>query len=800
MKKDWFLVFSILAVLSGIFFYKTILYGLLPFPSDLLVAEYNPWKTYSYLGYIPGSFPNKAQYFDVLRQLYPWKTVVLESLKQGQMPLWNPYNFSGAPLLANFQSAVFYPLSILYFLLPQILSWTILVMLQPLLALLFTFFYARKIGISRLGAIFSAFSFAFSSFMTVWLEYNTIGQAILWLPLSLLSIEYLLEKKEIKWILIFVFALLSSLLAGHVQIFFYLLVFLAIYFLFRNKVLNKKNFNKELSLFSLLTILSLGIGAVQLIPGLELVNESARSPHAYDFLVNKILIQPWQLIMFIVSDFFGNPATRNYWLTDTYVGKVTSIGVVAIIFVLSGIFSKKNPIKKFFLWAALIILILVTNNPLTQLIYRINLPLISGSAPTLSIFLFCFALSLLAGFGIDVLAKERVSFRKYLYLILPIMAIFAFLLTITLFLQKTNLYGLGSNLGISLRNLYYASTLIAVSALLLALAVRNKKLCYLLLVVLLLINIFDLWRGFLKFNPFTPKKLVFPKAEVLSFLQREAGVNRFWGYGTANVEANFASYYRLFSPDGYDPLYPKRYGEFIQSSKDGKVQTQFNVQTRSDAVIFNDFGEIMLSSNKSRLKVLDLLGVKYVLDRVENNSTQNTFPIDRFKLLYDEKGWKIFENKKALPRAFLVSDYKIANNAVEFERLFFAKDFDPLKTIILDQKPERGLNNIYHLSDTRVESYMPNEIRISTKTDGDGLLFLSDAYYPGWKAYVDEKQTKIYRADYAFRAVFIPKGEHTVKFSFEPRSFEWGYKVTLISAILFLTFLFLARKTRKAGI
>src|SRR3990167_10525400 len=119
-KREFFVVFLILFFVTAIFFYKTFLHGLVSFPGDLLIAEYNPWKTYSYLGYNPGSYPNKAQYFDVLRQLYPWKALSISQLESGNITLWNQYNFSGAPLISNFQSAVFYPLNAIYKFLPQI--------------------------------------------------------------------------------------------------------------------------------------------------------------------------------------------------------------------------------------------------------------------------------------------------------------------------------------------------------------------------------------------------------------------------------------------------------------------------------------------------------------------------------------------------------------------------------------------------------------------------------------------------------------------------------------------------------
>ncbi|MDO8621136.1 MAG: YfhO family protein [Candidatus Levybacteria bacterium] len=795
--KELIFVFVLFLLIGGIFFYKNIAYGYVPFPGDLLIAEYSPWKTYSYLGYNPGSFPNKAQYFDTLRQLYPWKTFSLNQLKIGQIPLWNPYNFSGAPLLANFQSAVFYPLNFIYLLTGKLSAWTLLVMFQPLLAGLFTYMYARKIKLENLGAIFAASSFAFSLFMSVWLEYNTIGQVILWLPLTLLAIEKLLEKRQIKWMVIFVFSIASSLLAGHIQIFVYLFGFSIIYFIFRSRILAKENFNQQLVWFGCLSILSLGLGAVQLIPGIELITQAARSPHQYDFLVNKILIQPYQLIMFFVPDFFGNPATRNYWLLDTYVGKVTSIGITAIIFILFGIFSQKNPFKKFFLWTALIVLILVTNNPITALLYKVNLPLISGSAPTLAVFLFCFAASILAGFGIDFLEKENIRLKKYFYFVLPVILFFLLLYVVTLFLQRTNAYGLGSQLQISLRNLSYSMALIIISAVLLLIAVLSKKIRYLILIILLLINVFDLWRSFEKFNPFSPKELVFPNAQVLNFLQQKAGINRFWGYQAGNIEANFATEYRLFSPQGYDPLYPKRYGEFIQAAANGRIVTDFTNQTRSDANIPQTGN---LGTSPYRLKILDLLGVKYVLDRMENASTQNDFPADRFNLAYEQNGWKIFENIKVLPRVFLVSDYKTFNNKEEFEKLFFAKSFDLSKTIILEENLKKTLSYPNKQEVLNIVSYTPNEININIETDANRLLFLSDTYYPGWKAYVDGKETAIYRSDYAFRSIYVPNGDHKIKFVFIPNSFKLGYIISLLSVFCLIVFLALFVKRRPHGI
>src|SRR5690348_17780079 len=154
MKK--YVPYLILLGVCLLFFYKTIIFGKLPFPGDLLLSQYAPWRHESYGGYVAGAVPSKDQYFDVLRELYPWKTLVVDELKHGQFPLWNPYNFSGSPLLANYQSQVFYPFTFVYFLFPQTTAWTIMVILQPLLGVLFFYLFATEIGLGAGAAMLSA--------------------------------------------------------------------------------------------------------------------------------------------------------------------------------------------------------------------------------------------------------------------------------------------------------------------------------------------------------------------------------------------------------------------------------------------------------------------------------------------------------------------------------------------------------------------------------------------------------------------------------------------------------------------
>ena len=94
---------------------------------------------------------------------------------------------------------------------------------------------------------------------------------------------------------------------------------------------------------------------------------------------------------------------------------------------------------------------------------------------------------------------------------------------------------------------------------------------------------------------------------------------------------------------------------------------------------------------------------------------------------------------------------------------------------------------------------MTTPVLAQVATDENGYLFLGDAYYPGWKAYLDGHPTELYRANIAFRAVFVPKGEHIVSFRYEPASVFAGAVISIVSIVIISSMLVLAyRYTRKS--
>lgn len=758
--KEIFVSFGLSILLTAIFFYKVFI-GFVPFPGDLLIGEAKPWSTYSYFGYNPGSVPHKAQYPDVIRQLYPWKMLSMDLLKSGNTPLWNPYNFSGSPLLANFQSAPYYPLNIFYLIFQPTLAWTILVMLQITLAMWFTYLYTRKLSVSPIASWFAGISYSVSAYVIVILEYNTIGHVILWLPLILLSIEFLKEKRKPLWLFLYIFALTSAALAGHPQVFAYLLFATWIYSFIRTK---------NALLLCIFSLLSLGIAAIQYLPGIELIKHAARSAHNPSELIDKLLIKPWQFLMLPFPNIFGNPATRNYWPADTYAGKVTSIGLIPLFFIPALFRIRKNPLVILFLSIIAVVLLLVTVNPITKMLANITIPLWSTSNPTLMTFLMSFALSVGCALGIDAWTLEKHSLGRLRKRVL--LVVIGFGIAILATFNRAVIYGF----------ILSIATLFAFTV-----AILKPKFMRWALMFLLLVHLSDQFIQFHKFNPITPASYVYPPAPVTEFLREKAELSRVWGYGNALLEPNLATMLRLYSSDGYDPLYPRWYGEFINGSKYGSIEEA----SRSDAMIVPGFGELDLSTNTNRLRVLDALGVRYILDRAENASTIKTFPPNRFALVYEQDGWKIFENRLSAPRTFIAQSIETYNTPDEFSKEFFRPEFDPTSTILIESSTKLSLSKPQG-GTAEILSYLPNSVQIRTHTSTDSLLFLSDTYYPGWSAFVDGKETKIIKANYAFRAVVVPSGNHTVIFRYEPKLFSTGKIISILS--LFVLTLLLWKK------
>src|SRR3989344_1109332 len=126
-SMSWFkknIYIFILVFLIALFYSPFIFRGLLPIPGDTIVGLYHPFRDKIWDNLTAGVPFKNPLITDPVRQQYAWRDLAVSQIKRGSLPLWNPYSFSGTPLLANFQSAVFYPLNILYFLISHPIAWS----------------------------------------------------------------------------------------------------------------------------------------------------------------------------------------------------------------------------------------------------------------------------------------------------------------------------------------------------------------------------------------------------------------------------------------------------------------------------------------------------------------------------------------------------------------------------------------------------------------------------------------------------------------------------------------------------
>jgi len=129
--------------------------------------------------------------------------------------------------------------------------------------------------------------------------------------------------------------------------------------------------------------------------------------------------------------------------------------------------------------------------------------------------------------------------------------------------------------------------------------------------------------------------------------------------------------------------------------------------------------------------------------------------------------------------------------------MIFDEKLDLKDKIILEEEiyPKANFSKDEHAK-VEIKVYTPNKIVINTSANENMLLFISDNYYPGWKVSVDGESGKIYRADYSFRAVPVMKGDHEIIFSYYPKYFDLGLKISLISLILSVLLLILTKLKR----
>ncbi|KKU92447.1 MAG: hypothetical protein UY21_C0001G0070 [Microgenomates group bacterium GW2011_GWA1_48_10] len=771
-QENWLVIFA-LGVSNLVSFWQFYLKGLLPFPGDLLVSFFFPWNSGGFVGF--DSWTTHKEYIasDALRALFPWKVEVIRQFLSGNFPLWNPFNFAGTPLLADFQSGAFFPTNLLYAFLPPLTVWILQVLVLLSLFAFFSYLFLRALKLSPLASAFGAVVLSNLPYLVNWHEILVVTQSALFLPLDLYLLEKFAQTKKTIYLFFLPLFLAFAIFAGHPQTIIMVFFLIGSYALFRRLSLGR---------IFLIFVISLLLGAVQLLPSWQFYEFSAREAGDTAKLFLDHLF-PWRnVITALAPDFFGNPVTGNFWGWD-YHNSLAYIGVTALFLALFSFFwqSRRREVG-FFALLALIGLLLATS-PLANIFLFFKIPILSTGIAARNIFFWQFSLGVLSAFGLDyLLNKVRQSRSRWHF------APLIFLLVLYLLLWVVVLTSSSPEFLISRHNLILPTAIFILTAILILGVIVQPKIGKYLLFVLLALAIFEQGRYFNKIEPFASPAFVFPDHPVLTFLQENAGTNRFIGAGTAKIDSNFATYYRIFDPQGYDPLYLLRYGQLLAASKNGGKKAP--VISRADAMIAN------LDRNDGfKDRLLDILGVKYVLDNENMSVARDWEPgtletaNNRHLLVWQQENkWKIYERQTALPRTFLAGSYEVASSDEAILARLFDPDFAAQDKIILEKDPGFPITN-QGSAEAVITHYSPNTVTIQTRSDHPRLLFLSDNYYHGWLATLDGQKAEIFRANYTFRAVAAPSGSHVVEFRYSPESFRLGLVVSVLGLLLWLKFL-----------
>jgi hypothetical protein len=188
-------------------------------------------------------------------------------------------------------------------------------------------------------------------------------------------------------------------------------------------------------------------------------------------------------------------------------------------------------------------------------------------------------------------------------------------------------------------------------------------------------------------------------------------------------------------------------------------------------------------------RLLDVSGIRYVITSYE--LTDRDFTLLQ-SLDAGKKTAYLYEYMPYSGRFLLYSKIQSVKSDKESVEKLLDHTVNLRQELVILSKDEIRLNNPDAKGQVKILSYGANKVTLNCETDDDVFLYASDTFYPGWRAYLDGHEVSIYRANLAFRAVHVPKGNHSVAFVYRPLSFYIGCCLTVIG--LLISFFILKKK------
>ncbi|HEY3132476.1 MAG TPA: YfhO family protein [Acidobacteriota bacterium] len=713
--------------------------------------------------------PSNALLTDQTQQGYPNLFYSREAIRRGRIPLWNPHILAGMTFVGNMQSAMFFPLTWIAYLLAPLdaVEWICFfkLLIAGLGAWAFCFYALRT---SWLGSFAAGMIFMLGSFNTAWLFYP-ISTASALVPWTLLATYFLFTRGWWVDCLLLAVALALLLLAGHPETAFHTaagLILYGAYQFFRKDAQPRRKRIIVLGIVSIL--LSIALSAVQVFPFLEALRHSLmREERSLMAGGSAPLVSA---VMYLMPNFYGNPSDGFYRGLGNWNEHNGFAGVVTLFLAAVAAFfwRTRTGILVWIIVCLWCLLMIFGIPPISWIFFY--LPLFKTAANGRLIFLYQFGVAVLAACGIDLL-RQRLSeadFQKVQRVTLWSALFLMLLLTPAIAAGMVNFF---ARSGPGLSMLFYFARQICFFYLTLgvilflmrpvARSLQSRERVVRVLVVTLFCELFFLCAY--RYNPVIPKSWAFgPEPECVRFLRSQAP-ERYTSVDGGILIENVSQIYGIFDSRGYDFPPPDSFTRFFRALVD---PNPFNSQ-------FQPNWTLPGAVNSARIA-----GIRYYL-------SVNQLMYPGLRLVYDRE-LKIYEDTSALPRSYLTGNVrKFANS----EHLLAA-----LRAASSDSYPafnERIEINSPEKSAARIVRYDAEYVRIEAQPRYPALLVLTDTFFPGWKAIVDGRETEVIQTNMAFRGIALQPGRHVIEFFYRPWPFHFGKWLSSASwALTLLALLF----------
>lgn len=359
---------TLFLAMTFVFLHGAVFTSKLPVPVDEIAVGY-PSR-----GIFGEVKPRNGLTNDTVKLFLPWMQVAREELFHFRAPLWNPYSFSGYPLLGNGESAPFSPLFLATLFVPLPKQIVAMAGLKIFLALLFGYLFARRFRISEASACFAATAFAWSVFQTVFLYYSTTAVTALF-PATLFALFYAQEEGGRKGVVLAAIVVASLMANGHPESVLHIAIASAGLLLIDFSLSTGRSAWLKRFLNPLIgSILGLALSAPTWVPVLEQVLLSTRladlrrlggHPEMYPLTAIWAMVSP---------NGFGNPVRGNWsWFFNYSSVAASYVGLLVLALVGTALLSRRTALRDrlWIAWAALLWLIAMMWTPIGAALNRV---------------------------------------------------------------------------------------------------------------------------------------------------------------------------------------------------------------------------------------------------------------------------------------------------------------------------------------------------------------------------------------------------------------------------------------------